>query len=925
MFVAQIGTAALHAALNSTGNWLAVSTLEGNIALRGFSPLEKALFDASEVHFNSKDSSQGYLALKDDIPIVNTVGVRSRSKVVLLRYANLQSNPNLLLAVYKNGEVYIITTPHDPIKCRVQQLFKFTTSPILDACFSADDQIIAFTTMNNDILIWDLIYSKFINNLHLHQLPNPDESSPVKGIAFDHVANNRMITLGDDKILNIIQYQLVHDDLKGRVFKYEITQINNNIIQSAKLNKFSIKKLSWSIDDYLFSVPNTSKMKNSKIALLGKTGENNWTQVKELNSQGFKTFMSLISPNVFQNENGENVYVMATLSPDSIVAIWRSDQSSPIHVSNEISSQPIQDFCWSLDSRILILTSSSGNQYVAVFKEGEFGKIKLSLKDTTKDLNQLTQKLIPREFERMSIWRQNNKDKIIPPIVPVSTPTPSLPPQNLINGSSKSPSVTPAIETLTTSSTPKVNEESENLLSTATTTTTTKAVSNTTTNNNTNNTSSSSTLQAPKKIVDAATTKKRPLVHTDFDLPSNSIPKNVNQKMNKSLKDETLKKRRDLEQSEFVGSVVINPQISFSKIRIAIPKIQIQIKYSPIDNNNYQLKIQNGSGFESQPSRISLNKNDQQLFVDFIPQKIHIVTGNEKFWAISTINGQVIVYTSSGHRVLPIIILGSPLSFLEIKDKYLLAVTSVGELFVWDLIELKSVFKPNNLISLLSPRYPTNVKDINLGETNGLVFINGEILTRSETLTMCSITKDGIPIVTLNNGDGYLFNKDMNVWTLISESWWAFGSQYWDSTRSNNQLNEGPRGLLEMLEGFTNDEINKRGKMKMFNKISKIVLMRDGFENLEIIVSLNHLENKINYYKMMNDKLNYKSLMITYVNKLSEFKLKNRLHEIFSYLRKVDLPLLKDLLLTCAKFKDVQDILVQYAKVTGVVQDNDIL
>lgn len=911
MLLVPIAAQALHSAVNSRGEWIAASTQDGNVALRSLPALRNVLCDASK---QAPDAAIDQDALKEASTIVNTVGVRSRSKISLLKYANLHSNPNLLLATYKNGEVYIITTPHDPIKCRIQQLFKFTTSPILDACFSADDQIIAFSTMNNDILIWDLVYSKFINNLHLHQLPNPDESSPVKGIAFDHVANNKLVTLGDDKILNVIQYQLLHDDVKGRVFKYEITQINNNIIQSAKLNKFSIKKLSWSIDDYLISVPNTSKMKNSKISLLGKTGMNNWTQIRELNGQGFKTFMSLISPNVFQNDAGENVYIMATLSPDSILAIWRSDQTTPIHVSEEISSQAIHDFCWSLDSRMLFMTCNSGSQYVAVFKEGEFGEIKLSLKDTTKELNELTQKLIPGEFERMSIWRQNNKDKVIPPIVPTAALTP-VPIQQQVDGESGTPSAPAATVSPSKVSTPAPNGEPENVPVSSNTTT---VATPTTTNKN----GDIAITTAPTK---PDTSKKRAIAHTDFDLPSNSIPKSINQRVNKSLKDETIKKRRDLEQSEFIGSVVINPQISFSKIRIAIPKIQIHIKYSPLDTPEYQFKIQNGSGFESQPSRISLLKNEQQLFVDFIPQKVHIVTGNEKFWALSTINGHVIIYTSSGHRVLPTIILGTPLSFLEVKDKYLLAVTSVGELFVWDLVECKSLFKPNNLISLLSPRYPSNVKDVNLGDSNGLVFINGEILTRSETLTMCSITQDGIPIVTLNNGDGYLFNKDMNVWTLISESWWAFGSQYWDSSRSINQTNDGPKGLLEMMEGLTNDEINKRGKMKMFNKISKIVLMRDGFENLEIIVSLNHLENKINYYRMMNDKTNYKSLMITYVNKLSEFKLKGRLHEIFSYLRKVDLPLLKDLLLTCAKFKDVQDILVQYAKVTGVVQDNDIL
>lgn len=906
MFVAPVASGALHVALNSGGQWLATSTPEGNVAVRAFAAFGRALCDASQ----DGEGGRGEIdtaALKESAAVVNTVGVRSRSKVALLKYANLASNPDLLLAVYKNGEVYLITTPQDPAKCRVQQLFKYTASVVLDACFSADDQLIAFTTMENDVMIWDLIYARFINNLHLHPLANPEEHASIKGISFDHTESCRMITLGEDKVLNVVQYRLEHDEEKGRVFKYEITQINNNIIQSAKLNKFAIKKLAWSIDDNLFCVPNTSKNKNSKIALLQRNG-NNWTQARELLGPGFKTFMSLVSPNVFVNDAGEKVYAIATLSPDSVFAIWRSDQTGPVHVSEEMTSQTIQDFCWSLDSRILLLTCTSGTMYAAVFKEGEFGKQTLTLAQATKDLNSKTVESIPAEFERMAAWRLNNKDKAIPPIVSVSTPTPA--PAAVAVAASAQPSAqeltSVAIATPSQTSTPALPNEPEAETSPAKVTKPVKPTAATT-------------------PAQSATPKKRPLAQTDFDMPSNSIPKNVNLKMNKALKDETVKRKRDLEQSEFVGSVVINPQISFAKVRIAIPRIQAVIKYTPPDVEGYTLKVQNGSGFEAQPSRISLERNDQQLFVDFIPQKVHIVTGNDKYWAVSSVNGQVIVYSSSGHRVLPTVVLGSPLSFLELKDKYLLAVTSVGELFVWDLEEGRSVFKPTSLLALLTPRHPTNVKDVNLGEANGLVFVNGEVLTRSETLTMCSITKEGVPIVTLNNGEGYLFNSRMGVWTLISESWWAFGSQYWDSSRSTQHNQEGPRGLLEMLEGFTNDEIAKRGKMKMFNKVSKMVLMREGFENLEMVVSLNHLENKINYYSMMEDKVNYKSLMVTYVNKLSEFKLKARLHEVFSHIRRTDVPLLRELLLTCAKFKDVQDILVQYAKVTGLVEESDIL
>ncbi|GME93778.1 unnamed protein product [Ambrosiozyma monospora] len=338
-----------------------------------------------------------------------------------------------------------------------------------------------------------------------------------------------------------------------------------------------------------------------------------------------------------------------------------------------------------------------------------------------------------------------------------------------------------------------------------------------------------------------------------------------NNNNNNSHNQQPQRKKKELESVEFIGTVVLNPQISFSNIRITVPSVKTFLVRSLADDDSVTLEVKNGNGHESQPTRISVMKkvsSDQkrQLFVDFIPRKVHLATGAGSYWAVSTTNGQLITYTDSGRRLLPPIILGSPLSFLEIKNQYLMAVTSIGELYVWDLKQHKSTFKPTSLYPLLQPIYRSSQIEVsasssagnananggvNTVEQNGLIFVNGELLARSENLTMCSITSNGIPIVTLSNGNGYLFNHEMNSWSLVSDSWWAFGSQYWDSTGS---LSRGADSLMGFLEANTNEEILRKGKGRFFSKISKVMLMREGYENLETVISLNHLENKITIY-----------------------------------------------------------------------------
>jgi len=457
-------------------------------------------------------------------------------------------------------------------------------------------------------------------------------------------------------------------------------------------------------------------------------------------------------------------------------------------------------------------------------------------------------------------------------------------------------------------------------------------------------TSTKAVVKETESKANGSAIKKKPLNNSNYESASNAVPKDVNLKVAKMVKSKTAeeadgvaitnKKKRDIDQVEFVGSVLINPQVSFSNIRIGTPKLKNIINYKLQEDSSLFFEIKNGNGLESQPTRVSFNTgNDKikckQLFVDYLPYRIHTVCGSKKYLAIASDNGQIITYSLNGRRILPVLVLGSPLSFLEMNDKYLLAVTSVGELFVWDLEQKRSLFRSVSLYPLLKPLY-SHSNDIT---NESIVSLNGELITRSENLTICSITSNGIPIITLSNGNGYLFNSDMNIWTLVSDSWWAFGSQYWDLNNSKMKNDEN-ENLIEFLENYTNEEIIKRGKIKFFTKISKKILMNEGYENLELIISLNHLENKIIYYQHLKDFRNFKNNLIIYCKKLSEMNLKERLLEVLNNLfqnlnekvvgeSKKDL--LQDLILNCSKHREVQNILVQYSESIGLLNDESDL
>lgn len=959
--VTGISTApALFLSVNSTNEYLASATNDGNIAVR-------------ELPAPGETSRA----------IVNTVGIRSRSKITVLKYANLPSNSNLLAAVYKNGEVYICTNPQSGTRSNVHQIFKHGAF-ILDFVWSADDQLIAFTSVNNEVLIYDVVYGKLIANLHIHDdaAYKEHEWTPVKGISFDK-AGTKLITLGDDKILNVIEYELVRDKVQGRIFKYQIKQKMDDLVASAKLNKFSIRKISWSIDDLVFCVPNTSKLKNCKFALVGGgAGSAGWHKVREFKADGFKIFMSNFSPCVYKGANGERVYVIACVS-DTVLSIWKSDSENPVHILNDLN--PVQDFCWSKDGKMLFLTSTTGIESVVIFDEGEFGEIIVSYSEATKLLDNTAKEKLPFEFEKMSIWKEWKEKH--PGLQNDFTGLRESTPGEKSNGGgnqeneSRSDSLTiladggdsrgvtgTGTDTTTTAAAEGVRSELGVNLATGKDSTPDMDMplevgNNKTINKNSINqvnegkASSSSSMNANRSL--HGDTRKRPLQQQqqgDFEMPNNTIPKELNGVIS-NVKNSNTRKKRDIEISDFVGTIALDPQVAFSRVRIATPRVRVNYKYTSPDNENYTFEVKNGTGSESLPSKLVLKMKESEIFTDFVLQKVHIVTGSKEYYAVSTISGNIIVYTLTGQKHLPMLILGTPLSFLEMKGDYLLAVTCTGELYVWDLHLKRAKIKSANLYSLLQPLNGVSLmnKEINKkGEEEeeaqksqtGNMLVNGELLCRSENLTMCSITNTGVPIVTLSNGNGYLYNELMESWTIISDSWWAMGSIYWDglstaattggfdgvnadasadlgaSTSTLKGSGSGKDDLLSIMESHTNEALKRKNKMALFQRVSKNLLMKEGYENLSLCVSLNHLENKLLYYQFVQDKAAFERTMELYCVKLAEVGLKERLNEVLATLGK---DLLRRVVVRCSRGK-VGTLIVGWAEIAGVVSvEEDLL
>lgn len=568
------------------------------------------------------------------------------------------------------------------------------------------------------------------------------------------------------------------------------------------------------------------------------------------------------------------------------IIIWNTKRIKPLFNAIKVSESPINDMTWSEDGMTLFAISNDNVLYNFAFQEYDLGDV-----------------LPPSEVE---LLQKQNKE--LPDLTEIK------------EGEIKFVVKSEEDSTLLNGDVPSVTQE------------------------NSNNVKSFATKKKTKKkaLIQSVTSSQSTTM--EFNVPSYNVPKDLKRKPKEDVNGEIInkKQKKELEPMDFLDTGLLLPNASFSRIRLATPKIRLTFKYSPSNNKNLSMDIKNGSGNEQKPTILTLTSTVMEqckiLFRDFIPKFVTMCSAGDFFWSCATEDGTIYVYSDAGKRLLPPIILGIPCSFLEACSKYLLCVTSVGELYCWDIEAKKLSFPVNNVYPLLNPslRY------------------SDDILTRAENITMCSLTEKGIPLVTLSNGDGYMFDKDMQSWLLISDGWWAYGSQYWDMTNtagfndfgtaelSKNTNNSGANELMSVIksdkksvvnfiECKTNDELTRKGRIKNLQRFARTILMKEGFENIEEAITLSHLENRILVSLKLEEATEFKDLLIIYCIRLSELSYTDRLDDVLQWLynngdfessmlagesRK---ELLKDVLVACADIRHVQRVTTSYASAVGLV------
>lgn len=357
---------------------------------------------------------------------------------------------------------------------------------------------------------------------------------------------------------------------------------------------------------------------------------------------------------------------------------------------------------------------------------------------------------------------------------------------------------------------------------------------------------------------------------------------------------------------EFIRPAIVNPTLAVSQVRLAVPKIRSHILRSLERGVLPQGKQANGTKaleesakmaedviFEAQnpgptpaqlrdPARITATKRGTTLWQDFLPRSVILVTGNKNFWAAACEDGSIYVWTPAGRRLLNALVLEAQPVIIECRGWWLLCVTAVGMCHVWNLKTLSSPHPPVSLAPVL---------DIAIHSLQAHA-------TSAPGVTSAHLNSNGNIIVTLSNGDGYVYSPKMYVWQRLSEAWWAVGSQYWNSNDSSvsslQSAAVGPSpksdddvgaalvsaGIIPHLERHTTNEVLLKGRAYNLQRLVKVLLSKEGFEGFESGVSISHLENRVAAAMTLGAKDEFRIYLYMYAKRLGAEGLKGKIEEL---------------------------------------------
>lgn len=370
--------------------------------------------------------------------------------------------------------------------------------------------------------------------------------------------------------------------------------------------------------------------------------------------------------------------------------------------------------------------------------------------------------------------------------------------------------------------------------------------------------------------------------------------------------------KKPVDVPDVLRPAIVSPSLSAAQIRLAVPSVRsvilrpLDISKSAADaeqTNGDVAESEAGLSFEArnasgpartgraqdrEPTRITVSRRAQTLWQDFLPRAVLLVTGNRNFWAAACEDGSVHIWTPAGRRMVSPMVLEAQPVILDCRGWWLLAITAVGQAYVWDIKTMSAPHPPISLAPALDMA----------------AMAQQSHLTAGPALMFARLNSQGRVVLGMSNGDGFAYNPSMFVWQRLSEAWWAVGSQYWNTTdtsavssralkpsKSSDTKTEpsfmdeiNPEnvsaGIIPLLERNTTSQALLKGRAYFLQRLVKQLLSAEGYEGFESAVSVAHLENRVAAAMTLGVRDEFRVYLIMYAKRIGSEGLRGKVEEL---------------------------------------------
>ncbi|XP_053815086.1 protein HIRA isoform X3 [Vidua chalybeata] len=144
----------------------------------------------------------------------------------------------------------------------------------------------------------------------------------------------------------------------------------------------------------------------------------------------------------------------------------------------------------------------------------------------------------------------------------------------------------------------------------------------------------------------------------------------------------------------------------------------------------------------SKLSRLKCNREGKE-WETVLTSRILAAAGSCEIVTVACEKRTLSVFSACGRRLLPPIILNTPISTLHCTGSCVMALTTAATLSVWDVHKQTAIVRDESLQTIFS----------------------GSDATVSQIL----LTQHGIPVMSMSDGKAYCFNPSLSTWNLVSD------------------------------------------------------------------------------------------------------------------------------------------------------------